>query len=60
MKEDEAALKQARQELVKLQDGDEENLALWEKIRDISMSSFLKIYDLLNVQFDLTRRELLP
>jgi arginyl-tRNA synthetase len=52
VKEDEAALKQARQELVKLQDGDEENLALWEKIRDISMSSFLKIYDLLDVQFD--------
>ena len=38
-----SALKQARQELVKLQDGDEENLALWEKIRDISMSSFEKI-----------------
>jgi arginyl-tRNA synthetase len=52
VKEDESALKQARQELVKLQDGDEENLALWEKIRDISMSSFLKIYDLLDVQFD--------
>ena len=52
VKEDESALLQARQELVKLQDGDEENLALWEKIRDISMTSFLKIYDLLDVQFD--------
>jgi arginyl-tRNA synthetase len=52
IKEDEVALTQARQELVKLQDGDPENLQLWEKIRDISMSSFLKIYDLLDVKFD--------
>jgi len=52
IKEDEKALTQARQELVKLQEGDEENLQLWEKIRDISMSSFLKIYDLLGVKFD--------
>jgi len=52
IKEDEVALAQARQELVKLQEGDRENLQLWEKIRDISMSSFLKIYDLLDVKFD--------
>ncbi len=52
VKEDESALHHARQELVKLQDGDQENLSLWEKIRDISMSSFQKIYDLLDVQFD--------
>ncbi len=52
VKEDESALQQARMELVKLQDGDTENLKLWEKIRDISMSSFLKIYDLLDVKFD--------
>ena len=52
IKEDEVALTQARHELVKLQEGDSENLQLWEKIRDISMSSFLKIYDLLDVKFD--------
>ena len=52
IKEDESALLQARQELVKLQDRDPENLLLWEKIRDISMSSFLKIYELLDVNFD--------
>ncbi len=52
IKEDEVALTQARHELVKLQEGDPENLQLWEKIRDISMSSFLKIYDLLDVKFD--------
>jgi len=52
IKEDEVALTQARHELVKLQEGDPENLQLWGKIRDISMSSFLKIYDLLDVKFD--------
>ena len=52
VKEDEAKLEQARQELVKLQDGDSENLALWEKIRDISMFSFERIYQMLGVQFD--------
>jgi len=52
IKEDENALVQARKELVKLQDGDSENLQLWEKIRDISMSSFLNVYELLDVQFD--------
>jgi arginyl-tRNA synthetase len=52
IKEDEDALTKARHELVKLQEGDPENLQLWEKIRDISMYSFLKIYDLLDVKFD--------
>ena len=52
IKEDKSALQQARNELVKLQDGDEENLNLWEQIRDISMSSFLRVYDLLDVRFD--------
>ena len=52
VKEDEAKLEQARQELVKLQDGDSENLALWEKIRDISMFSFERIYQMLGVEFD--------
>ncbi len=52
IKEDDVALTQARQELVKLQEGNPENLQLWEKIREISMSSFLKIYDLLDVKFD--------
>jgi arginyl-tRNA synthetase len=52
VKEDESALEEARQELVKLQDGDAKNLSLWEQIRDISMSSFEKIYSLLGVKFD--------
>ena len=52
IKEEESNLVQAREELVKLQNGDSENLELWEKIREISMDSFLAIYDMLDVQFD--------
>ena len=51
-KEDESALTEAREELVKLQKGDQENLGLWQKIRDLSMDSFERIYDLLGVRFD--------
>lgn len=52
IKEDKQALKTAREELVKLQGGDEENLCLWQKIRDLSMESFEEVYDLLGVSFD--------
>lgn len=52
IKEEESNLVQAREELVKLQNGDSANLELWEKIREISMDSFLAIYDMLDVQFD--------
>ena len=51
-KGDESALVEAREELVKLQKGDQENLGLWQKIRDLSMDSFERIYDLLGVHFD--------
>ena len=44
VKEDESALEGARQELVKLQDGDTENLSIWEQIRDISMSSLKDLF----------------
>ncbi|MBT3667653.1 MAG: arginine--tRNA ligase [Opitutae bacterium] len=52
VKDDEDNLIQARGELVKLQNGDPENLDLWQKIKDISMDSFLSIYEMLGVQFD--------
>jgi len=52
VKEDEKALSEARQELVKLQDGDNENSSLWQKIRDLSIGSFDKVYELLDVKFD--------
>ena len=51
-KEDQSNLNEAKEELVKLQNGDPENLNLWEKIREISMTSFHSIYKMLGVQFD--------
>ena len=50
VKEDEKALQEARQELVKLQDGDNE-IQFWQKIRDLSLGSFEEVYEL-NVNFD--------
>ena len=52
VKEEDGNLIQAREELVKLQNGDPENLDLWQKIKDISMDSFLSIYNMLGVKFD--------
>lgn len=51
-KENETDLEHAREELVKLQNGDEENTALWKKINDISYRSFDDIYKRLGVHFD--------
>lgn len=42
----------ARSELLKLQQGDPENVKLWEKINQTSYAAFQKIYDLMNIQFD--------
>lgn len=36
----------------KLEDGCEEEVALWKKFKDLSLREFKKIYDLLNVEFD--------
>jgi arginyl-tRNA synthetase len=52
IKEDPAALECARQELVKLQQGDPENLELWRKINEISYKSFYNIYHRMGVAFD--------
>ncbi len=51
-KEDADTLNAARQELVKLQNGDSENLAIWKKINEISYKAFDKIYKTLDVTFD--------
>ena len=51
-KEDPSALEIARQELVKLQQGDTENLSLWKKINEISYRSFENIYKRMGVTFD--------
>ena len=44
-------------ELVKLQQGDPENLALWKKFIDISISEFNRMYAKLGVKFDTYRGE---
>lgn len=56
-KEDEQWMEAARRELVKLQLGDPENLALWEMFVSLSLREFERIYRRLNVQFDLVRGE---
>jgi len=52
VKEDATALEVARQELVKLQQGDPVNLELWKKINAISYKSFDNIYKRMGVSFD--------
>ena len=54
---DEALLEIARTELVKLQQGDSENRAIWQEMIRISMEHFQKIYDRLDVRFDYTLGE---
>lgn len=51
-KHDPAVLDAARAELVKLQSGDAENLALWKKINAISAGAFAEIYRKLDIRFD--------
>ena len=46
-----------RRELVKLQQGDADNLALWKRFIDISISEFERIYSKLGVKFDTYRGE---
>jgi arginyl-tRNA synthetase len=45
-------LDEARRELVKLQNGDPENVALWQKFSDVSLAAFQQIYDRLGITFD--------
>lgn len=56
-KEDESWLDAAREELVKLQAGDAENLKLWKTFVTLSLQEFHKIFDRLDVHFDLERGE---
>ncbi len=55
--EDPAWKDQARAELVKLQAGDPETLALWQKFIDLSLAEFNRIYARLGVSFELVRGE---
>jgi arginyl-tRNA synthetase len=56
-KEDPAWLDACRQELVKLQQGDPENLSLWRRFIELSIEEFNRIYARLDVSFDLYRGE---
>jgi arginyl-tRNA synthetase len=56
-KENPAALEEARQELVKLQRGDEENLRIWREMIALSQVQFDTIYARLGVKFDHTLGE---
>jgi len=47
----------ARNELVKLQQEDSQNFALWQKISTVSYSAFQEIYDLVGTQFDVVLGE---
>ena len=47
----------ARSWLVKMENGDEEALALWGWFRDISMKDIKRLYERLNIHFDLYRGE---
>ena len=57
-KEEDGIWKEAcKQELVKLQQGDTDNLALWKKFIDISIGEFERMYKKLGVKFDTYRGE---
>jgi arginyl-tRNA synthetase len=45
-------LEEARRELVKLQTGDPENVALWQKFSEASLAAFGQIYGRLGIRFD--------
>ncbi len=47
----------ARQELVKLQSGDPENLSIWQQTVDLSLHEFERAYQLLDIHYDIQRGE---
>jgi len=54
---DQATLDRARSELIKLQAGNPENLAIWKEMIRLSQSQFENIYSRLRVKFDHTLGE---
>src|SRR5437016_10484220 len=46
-----------RQELVKMQSGDTENLSIWKQWVDLSMGDFERRYKLLDIHYDIQRGE---
>ena len=54
---DPAVREACRQELVKLQSGDPENLSIWKQCVDLSMQDFERAYTLLDIRYDIQRGE---
>ena len=51
-KEDETLMDEARSWFVKMEQNDEEALALWNWFKDISLKEFERVYELLGISFD--------
>jgi arginyl-tRNA synthetase len=51
-KNDPLVLDECRRELVKLQQGEDENLRIWRRCVELSIEEFTKVYELLGVRFD--------
>ena len=51
-KASEAVMNTCREELVKLQQGDTENLGIWRKCVQLSLAQLQRIYDRLDIHFD--------
>src|SRR5213078_4698460 len=56
-KSDEGVREACRNELVKLQAGDEENLRIWNECGALSMKEFEAVYDILDIHYDIQRGE---
>ena len=51
-KEDESVLEKCRENFKKIEEGEPEYVALWNKFKDLSLKEFEKIYGMLGVSFD--------
>ena len=56
-KETPERLELAKEETVKLQQGDEENLSLWKHFIEVSLKEFDSVYERLGIQFDVVLGE---
>ncbi|HEY2712277.1 MAG TPA: arginine--tRNA ligase [Chthoniobacterales bacterium] len=56
-KTDEAVREACRQELVRLQNGEEQNLRIWRKCVALSMKEFDSAYEILDIHYDIQRGE---
>ncbi len=54
---DPEANEKARQEVVKLQGGDAENVAIWRELTTLSERQFQQVYELLGIRHDIQRGE---